>query len=101
MDHIGPAEHESFDDYVYCKSLLFRQCRIGIVNKDDPHLEQILQGHTCQVETFGFSEEANLRAEDTRLVSRPGYLGIAYKLPDFWIWMWRSIYRGGSASIIP
>ncbi len=80
VDHIGPAEHESFEDYVYCKSLLFRQCRIGIVNKDDPHLEQILQGHTCQVETFGFSEEANLRAEDTRLVSRPGYLGIAYKV---------------------
>lgn len=25
-DHIGPAEHESFEEYLYCKSLLFRQC---------------------------------------------------------------------------
>lgn len=29
-----------------------RQCRIGIVNRDDPHTERILQGHTCSVETF-------------------------------------------------
>ena len=35
-DHIGPAEHESFEEYLYCKSLLFRQCRVGIVNADDP-----------------------------------------------------------------
>ncbi|MDD6065042.1 MAG: cyanophycin synthetase, partial [Firmicutes bacterium] len=34
--------------------------------------------HTCQIETFGFSENADLRAENTKLVSRPGYLGIDY-----------------------
>lgn len=53
-DHIGPAEHESFEDYMRCKGLLFRQCRIGIVNADDSHLTQVLEGHTCEVETFGF-----------------------------------------------
>ena len=36
-DHIGPAEHASFEEYMECKSLLFRQCRIGIVNADDEH----------------------------------------------------------------
>lgn len=77
-DHIGPAEHESFEDYIRCKGLLFRQCRIGIVNADDAHLAQVLEGHTCEVETFGFSEKADLRAERTRMVTRPGYLGIAY-----------------------
>ena len=77
-DHIGPAEHSSFEDYLHCKSLLFRQCRVGIFNADDEHLAQILEGHTCKVETFGFSENADLRALDTKLVSRPGYLGIAY-----------------------
>lgn len=30
------------------------------------------------METFGFSEKADLRAENVRLVSRPGYLGVAY-----------------------
>lgn len=77
-DHIGPAEHESFEDYMRCKGLLFRQCRIGIVNADDSHLTQVLEGHTCEVETFGFSEKADFRAERTRMVARPGYLGIDY-----------------------
>lgn len=79
-DHIGPAEHESFEDYMRCKGLLFRQCKLGIVNADDAHLEQVLKGHTCRIETFGFSQGADLRATDTKLVSRPGYLGIDYKV---------------------
>ena len=33
---------------------------------------------TCRVETFGFSKEADLRAENVQLVSKPGYLGVAY-----------------------
>lgn len=36
-DHIGPNEHESFEDYMACKGLLFKQCRTGIVNSDDKH----------------------------------------------------------------
>ena len=77
-DHIGPAEHESFEDYLECKSRLFRQCRTGILNADDKHLEQILKGHTCEVETFGFSEKAGIQAQNAHLVTRPGYLGVAY-----------------------
>ncbi|MCD8347107.1 MAG: UDP-N-acetylmuramoyl-L-alanyl-D-glutamate--2,6-diaminopimelate ligase [Lachnospiraceae bacterium] len=77
-DHIGPAEHESFEDYLECKSRLFKQCKYGILNADDAHLEEILKGHTCEVETFGLSEQAGVRAENLQLVSRPGYLGIAY-----------------------
>lgn len=77
-DHIGPNEHKDFDDYIHCKSLLFRQCRTGIFNADDPHLEKILEGHTCQVETFGMSEKADLRARNLHLVTGKGTLGIAY-----------------------
>ena len=77
-DHIGPNEHESFEEYLECKSRLFRQCRVGIVNADDGHCQEILKGHTCRVESYGFSQEADLRASEVKLVSRPGYLGIAY-----------------------
>lgn len=77
-DHIGPGEHASFEEYMACKGLLFRQCRIGIVNADDVHYQDILKGHTCQVETFGLSETADLYASDIRLVHKPGYLGVAY-----------------------
>ena len=77
-DHIGPNEHESFEDYLYCKSLLFKQCKVGIVNADDKHCEQILQGHTCTVERFGMSEEADLRAMDLKLLRKKGVLGVQF-----------------------
>lgn len=77
-DHIGPAEHESFEEYLHCKSLLFRQCRLGILNADDRHLQEILEGHTCEVETFGFSDTADFCASEAKLVSSPGKLGISY-----------------------
>ena len=77
-DHIGPNEHKDFDDYKRCKGLLFKQCRLGIANVDDKYFRDVFQGATCRVETFGFSKEADLRAEDVQLVSKPGYLGVAY-----------------------
>lgn len=77
-DHIGPNEHASFEEYLACKGMLFRQCKTGIVNADDPHTEQVLTGHTCTVETYGFSDQADLRAQDVRLVQGAGYLGVAY-----------------------
>lgn len=79
-DHIAPHEHASFEDYLHCKSLLFRQCELGIFNRDDEHFEEILKGHTCQVETFGFSEEADLWAGDMQLITGPGYLGVTYQV---------------------
>ena len=79
-DHIGPNEHASFEEYLSCKAMLFSKCRLGIVNVDDPHCQEILKHHTCRVETYGFSPEADIRAEDVRLVKRPGYLGVAYQV---------------------
>ena len=77
-DHIGPNEHADFEDYKRCKGLLFKQCELGIANGDDPWFEDVFKEATCKVETFGFEEKNDLRAVDTRLVSRPGYLGVAY-----------------------
>ncbi|MBO5303082.1 MAG: UDP-N-acetylmuramoyl-L-alanyl-D-glutamate--2,6-diaminopimelate ligase [Lachnospiraceae bacterium] len=79
-DHIGPNEHASFEEYMACKSLLFKQCKVGIINADDAHYEDILKGHTCEVETFGFSEKADIRATDMQLIHKPGYLGVAYQV---------------------
>ena len=78
-DHIGPNEHASFEEYMACKGMLFKQCKTGIVNIDDEHCEKVIEGHTCTIETFGFSEKADLRAVNTQLVSKPGYLGVSYQ----------------------
>lgn len=77
-DHIGPNEHASFEEYMSCKGLLFKQCRIGIVNKDDRHWETVTKGHTCTLETYGFSQDADLRAEKLTLVKKPGELGVEF-----------------------
>lgn len=77
-DHIGPNEHASFEEYMACKGMLFRQCRTGIVNADDAHLAEVIKGHTCEIETFGMRDGADLQAKQLRLVHKPGYLGVAY-----------------------
>ena len=79
-DHIGPNEHADFEEYQACKGLLFRQCRLGIINQDDAHMQAILEGHTCQVETYGFDPRADLYAEDLKLIHTPGELGIEFKV---------------------
>ncbi len=79
-DHIGPNEHKDFEDYMACKGLLFRQCRVGIVNCDDTHWREVTKGHTCALETFGFSKEADLQAYDMRLMRGPGSLGVDFKV---------------------
>ena len=79
-DHIGPNEHKDMEEYIACKSKLFSQCKVGILNADDSHLEEILKNHTCEVETFGLSEKADLRAADLHLWREQGSLGVAYEL---------------------
>ena len=77
-DHIGGVEHPTMEDYLECKSRLFRQCTTGIINIDDPAAEDMVRNHTCRIETFGCSEKAQLRAANAELLSKPGFLGVHF-----------------------
>jgi UDP-N-acetylmuramoyl-L-alanyl-D-glutamate--2,6-diaminopimelate ligase len=79
-DHIGEAEHKDLDEYLECKSLLFQKCKTGILNLDDEQFENILKGNTCKIITFGFNNNADFVAGNTKLISKPGYLGVHFKL---------------------
>ncbi|MCD8051389.1 MAG: UDP-N-acetylmuramoyl-L-alanyl-D-glutamate--2,6-diaminopimelate ligase [Clostridiales bacterium] len=79
-DHIGPGEHESMEEYIACKGLLFQRCKIGMANAEADYLEQVMDGHTCQLETFGMGENADLRAVNVQRIHQPGYLGVSYDL---------------------
>ena len=83
-DHIGPNEHTSFEDYMACKSLLFRQCKIGIVNGDDAHVEGVIKDHTCTIETYGLGEQNMLRAVNLSLNHVPGQLGVNFETKGVW-----------------
>lgn len=79
-DHIGPNEHESFEEYLYCKSLLFKQCKQGIANMDDSHYVEIVANATCPIETFGLKEGAMLMASNVELTREIDYLGVDFTL---------------------
>lgn len=79
-DHIGGVEHKDMEEYMESKAKLFSLCKTGVVNADDPSLEGILRGHTCEVKTYGFDHSADLRGADCRHLNRPGFLGIAFEV---------------------
>jgi len=77
-DHIGGNEHKDFEDYLQCKSRLFKQCRVGIANRDDEHMEKVLAGHTCELETYGMKDGADLQAVNVDLHNKEGELLVSY-----------------------
>ena len=80
-DHIGPAEHASFEEYMECKSMLFRQCKVGIANMDDEHFKGVLQNHTCELKTFSAQDgdvDADLVAGAIGFLDEEGKLGMHF-----------------------
>lgn len=78
-EHIGPNEHESFEEYMQCKSMLFQKCKLGIINIDDENAQNVIKGHTCQITTFGLnSKEADLRATNIEFLMEQNFLGMKF-----------------------
>ena len=77
-DHIGPNEHSSFEQYMECKGLLFKQCKVGIVNADDKHYEEVTAGHTCELLTYGMNTEADYKASNMTLERESGHIGVSF-----------------------
>lgn len=78
-DHIGGAEHKDMDDYIHCKSLLFRQCRHGFFNADDEHCGAMTKDATCDITTYSCHAPADLKAEQIRYVREAGFLGMSFE----------------------
>lgn len=79
-DHIGEGEHKDFTEYLHCKSQLFQNCQIGIVNKDDAYTDEILKNHTCKVRTFGVNQKADFMASEITCCQKPGFIGIQLRV---------------------
>lgn len=76
QDHIGDNEHPDMEDYIYSKSLLFNICKQGTFNIDDEHYNDIVKNSTCEVNTFGHSDKANLIIDSVELLRRDNFIGI-------------------------
>lgn len=77
-DHIGGVEHKDLAEYLYCKSLLFRQCKNAAANIDDENWKNITKD-AKNVLTFGFSENADLRVKNDHLLSENGKIGVHFE----------------------
>lgn len=82
-DHIGPGEHENFEDYLYQKSRLFLNCDAGIVNQDDRWAKDVTARASCRLITYGLSA-GDYRAEGAVRYKDSSMLGCEYRLcgPD-------------------
>ena len=80
-DHIGPAEHPDFDDYLRCKKILFTQCRTGIFNIDDEHAADMMEGASCdQIITMSTRQPADITASDMEFIKDAGKLGMKFNV---------------------
>ena len=81
-DHIGPNEHESFEDYLFCKAELLNHSRLALIHGDDPYLPDLLSLVRVPYLLFGAGENCLYRAEDIRDENAPedGFPGICFSL---------------------
>ncbi|MCR5304345.1 MAG: UDP-N-acetylmuramoyl-L-alanyl-D-glutamate--2,6-diaminopimelate ligase [Lachnospiraceae bacterium] len=79
-DHIGPGEHRDMNDYIECKSMMFRQCRIGIVNADSDYLDEVLKGHTCEIVSYSIDSPSDLKAKDLKFEKKGRELGMEFSM---------------------
>ena len=77
-DHIGGVEHKDREEYLYCKSLLFRQVKNAAANCDDEKYLEVTKDFKGELHTFGFGENAQLRAKNDRLLSDGGFIGVHF-----------------------
>lgn len=66
IDHISDIEHNSFDDYLESKLLLFAQCKKACVNIDTDYVDRVLEASKAcpEVITFGLDEKADVYGYD-------------------------------------
>ena len=83
-DHISPTEHKDFDEYLDCKRKLLRSSRTCIVNGDDGHIEDMLNGVTGKVIKYGENVDNCLdyiisNVKESNIGSRPC---VSFRLTD-------------------
>lgn len=77
LDHVGEDEHDSFDDYKHCKSLLFKQCKVGLFNLDSKYYTDMVDGVDCEIYTFGYeNKKADYRLVTSKNMMSGGFVGI-------------------------
>lgn len=62
-DHIGGAEHPTFEDYKACKKELFSRTENAIFNADDPYFDEFYAETNVTAYTYSIREKADYTAK--------------------------------------
>lgn len=81
-DHIGPDEHEDFDEYLACKKQLFHHCKKALINLDDEHFQAVIKDIPCPWDGYSIREKARFSAGDIHYISEPDFVGIEFTFTD-------------------
>ncbi len=80
-DHIGPGEHESFEEYAAYKAGWIRQCRTAVINRDEDVWNTFFpDGCAAKKITFGTCSEADFCCDDIRRTDEGERIGTAFRL---------------------
>ena len=77
-DHIGGAEHASFEEYVYWKTQLFTRCRNAVLCADDPFSAELKEKLSVPVREYAVFAEADVRAEEIRPLRANNFFGTEF-----------------------
>lgn len=77
-DHIGGAEHDSFEEYAYWKKQLFKVCDDALLNADDPFSQEIINELDCPYKTFSVNGEGDINASDISRLREHNYFGVEF-----------------------
>ncbi len=79
-DHIGPNEHADFQEYLYYKSQIFAQAKIGILNRDDEHYQEIRSYAQCPIYDFSLKTPCDFYADQIEYVAENGFVGVEFSI---------------------
>lgn len=88
QDHLD--FHKTFENYIEAKAKLFNMCDIGIINKDDPYADAMMEAGDCQYYTFAIDQPADFKGEniiitsagvDFILVTKDGMFPVSMPIP--------------------
>ena len=79
-DHIGPKEHESFEEYLYYKSRLLTVCRTGVVNRAMDHYEEVVRDASCTLYTYGLERGADFTGNGLHYASDHQFVGVEFDM---------------------
>ncbi|MBQ7795916.1 MAG: UDP-N-acetylmuramoyl-L-alanyl-D-glutamate--2,6-diaminopimelate ligase, partial [Lachnospiraceae bacterium] len=77
-DHIGPNEHESFEEYLEYKSKMLQICKTGVVNVMMDHYDEVVKNATCKLYTYGLECAADFNGDAIHYANDHDFVGIEF-----------------------